>query len=299
MHVAFATKVKARHKFYTCITAALLDNWSWTFHSGDRLPRSEPKGRKPAEMFAYKCKSSRSHPRSFTTVLGVALASSSTCRAFRPSSSFSPGSAMYPLQYGSIPCCSTTQQRRPGLAHKGGEDEARDCFCGNVNHVATWSLQAAARNERNEGPDKGKREDNVPRRRRKMNRASSVDDSFQHSNYGAERDETGRSSFRHRLRRRLHNGPEPKLQTTRVVIEPAGNTLAAGAAKTDSGILQRARRLPRAALDVVWGIPVRFVYGRAAACRTFLTTRRPIDWACFWMATYITTTSVVPRLDGR
>lgn len=50
---------------------------------------------------------------------------------------------------------------------------------------------------------------------------------------------------------------------------------------------------------MVWGAPTRFVNRRVAAFKSFLASRRLTHWANLWMAAYIATTIVFPRLEDR
>lgn len=50
--------------------------------------------------------------------------------------------------------------------------------------------------------------------------------------------------------------------------------------------------------SAVFGTPASFVRRKVAACKSFVTSRERVHWASLAMATYIFTTSVVPRLPA-
>lgn len=50
--------------------------------------------------------------------------------------------------------------------------------------------------------------------------------------------------------------------------------------------------------SAVFGRPVRFVRRNVDACKSFVGSRERIHWASLFMATYILSTSVVPRLPA-
>lgn len=239
--------------------------------------------------------------RACVTVLGLALVTSSTTNALRPTSS--PLCSTYDVyskkrlrrhdtfpRYIANPAQAALQRRIASDYER--DKDYRATHSGALPATASRTVPEGDHiddgNDSSEGREGGEAKD--------ANAASPTTGFFLNSGYSPfESDEEMRRSLRRRSRRRS----QAKIEALPVVPEATRNPVVASIEDIKHSLVMGARRIRCTAFELAWGRPVRFVRGRALACKLFLATRRPIHWASFWMATYIATTAVVPKLESR